>query len=91
MMDIILGEALEEIVARHANLSVPHVKPLKRATHAGLVSSLHSTKHVTRFHFAWLVNTFPRVNLHALTARPLTALLVMLELVPATRAITDST
>ena len=89
-MDIILSEALVEIVAQHAKLIAPHVKPLKRATHARLTTSSHSTKHVTRLHFAWLVNTFQQVNLNALTAL-LTALLVVLELASATRARTDST
>lgn len=90
MLDTISNKALAEIVAQHAKLIAPHVKPLKRATHARLTTSSHSTKHATRFHFAWLVNTFPRVNLNALTAL-LTALLVVLELAFATRARTDST
>lgn len=91
MMDTILNKVLVEIVAQDAKLIVQNVQPLKNATNVSLATSSHSTKHATKFHFAWLVNTFPQVNLHALTARRQIALLVVLELVSATLARTDST
>jgi hypothetical protein len=90
MMDIILKKALVEIVAQDAKLIVLNVKPLKDATNVKLVSSSHSTKHATKLRYAWLDNTFPRVNLHAKTAA-LIAFLVIQVMVNATLAREDST